>query len=96
MKTRLGRWIIPVLGGIAFVYLLVPIAYIFAFSINDAGRTNLTWRGFTFSEMSFKFKVTPLAILLGLTFAALIGLLGGFLPAWAAARKGIVQAMREA
>ncbi|MET1035596.1 MAG: ABC transporter permease [Arthrobacter sp.] len=50
MKSRLGRWIIPVLGGIAFVYLLVPIAYIFAFSFNDAGRTNLTWRGFTLAN----------------------------------------------
>ena len=29
-------------------------------------------------------------------FATAIGLLGGFLPAFAAARKGIVQAMREA
>ncbi|GAB2905415.1 ABC transporter permease [Neomicrococcus lactis] len=47
MKSNIGRWIIPILGGLAFVYLLVPIAYIFAFSFNDAGRTNLTWRGFT-------------------------------------------------
>lgn len=34
-------------GGLAFIYLLVPIAYIFVFSFNDAGRTNLEWRGFT-------------------------------------------------
>jgi len=47
MRQRIGRWIIPVAGGLAFVYLLVPIAYIFAFSFNDAGRTNLVWRGFT-------------------------------------------------
>jgi spermidine/putrescine transport system permease protein len=47
VQRKIVRWIIPVLGGLAFVYLLVPIAYIFAFSFNDAGRTNLTWRGFT-------------------------------------------------
>ncbi|GAB3618790.1 ABC transporter permease [Glutamicibacter endophyticus] len=50
MKQKLGRWLIPVVGGLAFVYLLVPIAYIFAFSFNDAGRTNLEWRGFTWDN----------------------------------------------
>ncbi|MEE1622593.1 ABC transporter permease [Zafaria sp. Z1313] len=50
MRQRFGRWIIPVFGGLAFVYLLVPIAYIFAFSFNDAGRTNLNWRGFTWAN----------------------------------------------
>ena len=45
-----GRWAIPVLGGLAFVYLLVPIAYIFVFSFNQPARTNLTWRGFTWEN----------------------------------------------
>ena len=47
MRQKFGRWFIPVAGGLAFIYLLVPIAYIFVFSFNDAGRTNLQWRGFT-------------------------------------------------
>ncbi|MGH3653689.1 ABC transporter permease [Glutamicibacter sp.] len=47
MKQKIGRWFIPAVGGLAFIYLLVPIAYIFVFSFNDAGRTNLDWRGFT-------------------------------------------------
>ena len=34
----------------AFIYLLLPVAYTFAFSFNDAGRTNLTWQGFTFDN----------------------------------------------
>ena len=50
----------------------------------------------TFSEMAFKFRVTPQAIAWGLLFAAVIGVLGGLLPAWSAARKSIVAAMREA
>ena len=50
MKQKIGRWIIPAIGGLAFIYLLVPIAYIFVFSFNDAGRTNLEWRGFTFEN----------------------------------------------
>ena len=34
-------------------------------------------------------------ILAGLGFAALIGAVGGLLPAWSAARKGIIEAMRD-
>ncbi|MFD2758198.1 ABC transporter permease [Gulosibacter faecalis] len=45
--AAIGRWAIPVLGGAAFLYLLLPIAYIFMFSFNEPARTNLTWRGFT-------------------------------------------------
>jgi len=32
---------------IAFAYLLLPVAYTFVFSFNDAGKSNLVWRGFT-------------------------------------------------
>lgn len=49
-STRFGRWFIPVVGGLAFVYLLVPIAYVFIFSFNDGGKTNLQWRGFTWNN----------------------------------------------
>ncbi len=46
-RRRLGEVIVPVFAGLAFIYLLVPIAYTVAFSFNDAGRTNIVWRGFT-------------------------------------------------
>jgi putative ABC transport system permease protein len=49
----------------------------------------------TFSEMAFKFRIDAKAIIAGLLFAALIGALGGFLPAWSAARKNVIAAMRE-
>ncbi|MCB0914407.1 MAG: ABC transporter permease [Actinobacteria bacterium] len=51
---RVRRWFganaLRVYMGIAFVYLLLPVAYTFLFSFNDAGRTNLTWQGFTFDN----------------------------------------------
>jgi spermidine/putrescine transport system permease protein len=47
---RLGEMIIPVFAGLAFVYLMVPIFYTVAFSFNDARRTNLIWRGFTWDN----------------------------------------------
>ncbi|GGB97742.1 ABC transporter permease [Cellulomonas carbonis] len=44
---RLGDAVVPVFAALAFVYLMVPIAYTVAFSFNEPGRTNLVWRGFT-------------------------------------------------
>lgn len=49
-NTKLGKWFIPVAGGLAFVFLLVPIIYIFVFSFNDGGKSNLRWSGFTWDN----------------------------------------------
>jgi len=46
-RWRLGEALVPVIAGLAFLYLLVPVAYTVAFSFNDAGKSNLVWRGFT-------------------------------------------------
>ncbi len=46
-RWRLGGAVVPVFAALGFVFLLVPIAYTVLFSFNDAGKTNLVWRGFT-------------------------------------------------
>ena len=46
-RRRLGDMIVPIFAALAFVYLLVPVAYTVVFSFNDAGKTNLVWQGFT-------------------------------------------------
>ncbi|MFI2752739.1 ABC transporter permease [Cellulomonas sp. P22] len=43
----MGDALVPLVAVLAFLYLLVPVAYTVAFSFNDAGKTNLVWRGFT-------------------------------------------------
>jgi putative ABC transport system permease protein len=48
----------------------------------------------TFSEMSFAFRVGPNTMIAGVAFAVLLGGLGGLLPAWHAARKNILSALR--
>lgn len=48
----------------------------------------------TFSEMSFAFRVGPTTMLAGVAFAVVLGGLGGLLPAWHAARKNILSALR--
>lgn len=50
----------------------------------------------TFSEIAFAFRVTPQALAAGLVFAVLMGVAGGLLPAFRAARLPITTALREA
>lgn len=50
MRRWLSKNLIRIYAFLAFVYLFIPIAYTMAFSFNDAGKSNLTWRGFTFKN----------------------------------------------
>ncbi len=50
----------------------------------------------TFSELAFRFDVTPMMMVSGLVFAALMGLVGGFFPARRAAMMPITEAVRQA
>lgn len=49
----------------------------------------------TFSEVLFHFRLTPPLIAAGIVFSLAMGLLGGFFPAWRAARLKITTALRE-
>lgn len=49
----------------------------------------------TFSEIVFSLRITPGIAATGMAFALLMGVLGGFLPARAAARKEILTALRS-
>lgn len=46
-RFSLADKIVPVFAGLAFLYLMVPVAYTVAFSFNQSGRRNLVWQGFT-------------------------------------------------
>jgi spermidine/putrescine transport system permease protein len=51
LGARVSRWfgrnLIRVYAIFAFTYLFIPVAYTFAFSFNDSGKSNLRWQGFT-------------------------------------------------
>ena len=49
----------------------------------------------TLSELTFYFTVTPRLMFEGMLFAAAMGLLGGFPPAWSASRQTILSALRQ-
>ena len=52
--------------------------------------------GANFSEIAFAFRITPIALLVGMAFALAMGIIGGLLPASRAARMGITTALRSA
>jgi len=57
--------------------------------------TSFTTMNFqSFSEMSFKFHMSPGVVLASMIFAVIMGFAGGLLPAMRAARMPIVQATR--
>lgn len=48
----------------------------------------------TFSEVVYKFRVTPQIMMQGLLFALIVGVIGGFLPARRAARMRLIDILR--
>lgn len=50
----------------------------------------------TFAELAFQFKLTPTIAWQTLAFALFMGVVGGFIPAWRAARMKIVDCLRAA
>ena len=73
------------LGGILGCLLVLPLA----------GVTTAIGNFTTMSETAFHFRLGPLVLTSGMGFAIVMGALGGFLPARAAARKQILTALRE-
>jgi len=49
-RFSLGKYALPVYALVAFVYLLIPIAYTFVFSFNKTFKSNITWREFSFDN----------------------------------------------
>ena len=83
-SVRLRNWVsnnvLKVYAFIAFLYLLLPVAYTFVFSFNDAGRTNIVWQGFTLDNWKnpcgapqvCESVVNSIVLALGVTIASTI------------------------
>jgi len=76
---------LALVGGVIGCVLALPVHGM------STGTTNFT----SFSEVAFKFRITPVLLAGGLAFAALMGALGGLLPAIRAARIPVARALRE-
>jgi ABC-type antimicrobial peptide transport system permease subunit len=78
--------LIAMLGGAIGCLMTLPI--------NGLVTSTTNWA--SFSEVAFAFRVTPGLLLNGMIFAAVMGLVGGLLPARRAARQQVVDALRQA
>jgi len=76
--------LLAVCGGIVGCFLALPVHGI------STGTANFA----SFAEVAFQFRITPVLIAEGIAFAAVMGGIGGLLPARRAARLPIVRALR--
>ena len=67
-----------------------------ALALPMQGFTTGTGQTQSFSELAFAFQITPAIVIVGMTFAVLMGIMGGLLPAFRAASMPITKALREA
>ena len=78
--------ILGLAGGIAGVVLATAVAW----------ATGLTSRTMNVGAMFFSYRPTAGAIVAGVVVSAIIGVVGGLMPAVRASRVGIISALREA
>ena len=76
---------LALLGGLLGSLLALPINAL-------SGATG----GANFSQVAFDFRVDPFWLGVAVTAAVFMGLAGGFMPAWKAARMPITNALRDA
>ena len=76
---------LALVGGVIGCLLALPVHGL------STGTTNMA----SFSEVAFKFRITPALLAGGLAFAGVMGAIGGLLPALRAARIPVARALRE-
>jgi putative ABC transport system permease protein len=86
VSVMLESLVLALLGGL----LGACLAY---FIFNGFETATINWQ--SFSQVTFAFAVTPPLLVQGITWAVLIGLIGGLFPAVRAARQPIAKALRE-
>jgi len=64
------------------------------FTLNNVSVSTVAATSATFTQVAFKFMVTPDLLLKGIVLAILLALIGGFFPALGAVRKQIVDGLR--
>jgi putative ABC transport system permease protein len=84
LSFMLESLVLSVLGGV--------VGCVLALSVN--GISTGTINPNNFAEVAFQFRVTGLLMLQGVTFAVIMGVIGGLLPARLASRIPIVRALR--
>jgi ABC-type lipoprotein release transport system permease subunit len=88
-----GSVLLSFLAESAFIAIIGGIlGCLFALPLNGIVTSTTNWS--SFSEIAFSFRITPWLLFLGMMFAVVMGVIGGFFPALRAARLQVVQALR--
>src|SRR5579862_9159684 len=77
--------LLSLLGAALGILLMLPFN----------GMTTGTQNQVTFSEVVFSLQMTPVVVASAIGFALIMGVLGGFAPAWHASRRDILSALRD-
>jgi putative ABC transport system permease protein len=77
--------LLSLLGAALGIVLMLPFN----------GMTTGTSNSVTFSEIVFSLRMTPVVVGVAIAFAIIMGLFGGMAPAWHAARRDILGALRD-
>src|SRR5277367_5022980 len=77
--------LLSLLGAAVGIVLMLPFN----------GMTTGTSNAVTFSEIVFSLRMTPMVVGVAIGFAIVMGLFGGMAPAWHAARRDILAALRD-
>ncbi|HXM21625.1 MAG TPA: ABC transporter permease [Terriglobales bacterium] len=77
--------LLSLLGAALGIVLMLPFN----------GMTTGTSNAVTFSEIVFSLRMTPVVVGVAIGFAVIMGLFGGMAPAWHAARRDILGALRD-
>lgn len=85
MSFLVESLLLAVLGGVVGIVMVLPLN----------GLTTGIGSNVTFAETAFQLKVTAGSAARGMMFAVFMGVFGGLLPAWGAAKKEILTALRQ-
>jgi putative ABC transport system permease protein len=77
--------LLSLLGAAVGIVLMLPFN----------GMTTGTSNAVTFSEVVFSLRMTPVVVGVAIGFAVVMGVFGGMAPAWHAARRDIIGALRD-
>jgi putative ABC transport system permease protein len=77
--------LLALLGAVIGIILMLPFN----------GMSTSTSNQVTFSEVEFSMRITLQVVATAVIFAVAMGLIGGVAPAWGAARREILAALRD-